>query len=153
AATSRSDLYSLGVVMYEALTGTKPFVGDTPAAIAYAVLDSKPVPALDLRPDADPDLVAAVERAMARNPDERFDSADAMADALSPDVSREALRASTHETEVLSPTDVLVIPSAAPTTAVRPAPRRRREGLLIALVAVAAVAAIALAVRSRDDSS
>src|SRR6185369_4983172 len=133
---------SLGVVMYEALTGAKPFVGDNPAAIAYAVHDSDPIPVRDLRPDADPDLVAAVERAMARNPDERFDSADAMAEALEP-ASTSAMPGGVlngdvvleGETGVLTPTDVMGVRSTPATTAVRPARRRTDKRLLIALAA------------------
>jgi serine/threonine-protein kinase len=159
AATYRSDLYSLGVVMYEALTGAKPFVGDNAAAIAYAVHDADPVPVLDSRPDADPDLVAAVERAMARNPDDRFDSADAMSEAIEPsptsalpggipsgDVVLE------DETEVLTPTDVMGVRSTPTTTAVRPVRRRTYKRLFIALAAVALAAVIAFGVSQRDDS-
>ena len=159
AATFRSDLYSLAVVMYEALTGAKPFVGDNPAAIAYAVHDSDPIPVRDLRPDADPDLVAAVERAMARNPDERFDSADSMAEALEP-ASTSAMPGGVPngdvvlegETGVLTPTDVMGVRSTPTTTAVRPARRRKDTRLLIALAAVALVAAIAFGVSQRDDT-
>jgi len=160
AATYRSDLYSLGVVLYEALTGAKPFVGDTPAAIAYAVHDSDPVPALELRPDADPDLVAAIERAMARNPANRFDSADAMAEALEP-VPTSALPGGVPnsdvvlegETGVLTPTDVLVVGSTTPTTTtVRPARRRKDKRPLIALAAVAIAVVVAFGVSRRDDN-
>ena len=83
-ATARSDLYSLGVVLYEALAGTRPFPGDTPLATARAVMVGDFAPLGGLRPDLDPSLVATVERAMARDPDRRFASAAAMADALSP---------------------------------------------------------------------
>jgi len=81
-ATVRSDLYALGVVLYEALGGLRPFEGTTPMSIAYAVQHA-PVPALDeLRPDLPRPLVDAVMRAMARDPRDRFGSAAEMARAL-----------------------------------------------------------------------
>jgi serine/threonine-protein kinase len=82
-ATARSDLYSLGVVLYEALAGVRPFPGDTPLATARAVVAGDFRPLRELRPDLDPTLVATVERAMATDPDRRFASAGAMAAALS----------------------------------------------------------------------
>ncbi|MCU1352653.1 MAG: Serine/threonine-protein kinase PrkC, partial [Acidimicrobiales bacterium] len=81
-ASSRSDTYSVGVVLYEALTGHRPYVGDTPAAVVHAVQSLEPVPAAELRPGVDPGLSATLARAMAKDPAERFPSAAALAGAL-----------------------------------------------------------------------
>jgi hypothetical protein len=82
-ATPQSDLYALGVVMYEALAGRKPFAGATPLAVAYSARN-EPAPDLrQLRPDTDPRLVAVVAQAMALDPAVRFASAEQMAAALS----------------------------------------------------------------------
>src|SRR4029077_8951084 len=52
-ATPRADLYSLGVVLYEALSGRRPFAGETPLAAMHAIQDAKPTPLEQLRPDLD----------------------------------------------------------------------------------------------------
>jgi non-specific serine/threonine protein kinase/serine/threonine-protein kinase len=78
-ATPQSDVYALGVVMYEALTGAKPFVGATAVAIAAAALQGTARNPLELRPDADPQLVAVIGRALAVDPAQRYPSAAAMA--------------------------------------------------------------------------
>jgi serine/threonine-protein kinase len=74
----RSDLYSVGVVLYELLTGTVPFTGTTPLEIAMKHLSQIPQPPSRRRPDIPPDLDRAVVRALAKNPDERYQSAQEM---------------------------------------------------------------------------
>jgi serine/threonine-protein kinase len=84
AASQRSDLYSVGVLLYEALAGRCPFVGDTPMAVLRAIEQGRAEPLSSVRPGLPHDLVSAIERAMSLDPHARFDSADAMATALEP---------------------------------------------------------------------
>ena len=81
-ATVADDLYAVGVVGYEALTGHKPFPQENLAALARAIAETAPVPLRVQRPDAEPALAATVERAMARDPRWRFPTAEAMSASL-----------------------------------------------------------------------
>jgi serine/threonine-protein kinase len=73
-----SDLYSVGVVLYELLTGVVPFSGDTPVEIAMKHLSSVPEPPSAKRAEIPRDLDMVVLRALAKNPDERYHSAEEM---------------------------------------------------------------------------
>jgi len=78
----RSDIYSLGVVAYQVLTGSLPFrANNTPAMIMKHVSET-PRPVRELRRDVPPALAAAIERALAKDPDDRFPDAAAFRDAL-----------------------------------------------------------------------
>jgi eukaryotic-like serine/threonine-protein kinase len=73
-----SDLYSVGIVLYELLTGTVPFGGDTPVEIAMKHLSQAPAPPSSHRPDVPHDLDLIVLRALAKDPSERYRSAEEM---------------------------------------------------------------------------
>ncbi len=79
----RADIYSLGCVLYECLAGGPPYRRDTDMAVLYAHVRA-PVPSLaEVRPDTPSALVVVVERAMAKAPSDRFQTAGEMAEALS----------------------------------------------------------------------
>lgn len=78
AATVADDLYAVGVVGYEALTGRRAFPEENLVALAQAITENPPPPVAMLRPDVDPQLSALIDRAMTREASARFESAEIM---------------------------------------------------------------------------
>jgi len=72
----RSDLYSLGVVLYEIVTGRAPFAGDTPVAIAYKHVQEQPLPPRHVNMNVPADLEAIIMKLLAKNPQARYPSAE-----------------------------------------------------------------------------
>lgn len=81
-ATPASDVYSLGVVLYEALTGVKPFDGDNVTAIAIAHVEQEPESPTTHRPDLAEDVVDVVMRCLSKDPRMRFEDGTALAAAI-----------------------------------------------------------------------
>jgi len=75
---ARSDLYSSGCLLYELLTVRPPFVGDSPVAVAYQHVREEPQPPSTYDPDITPEMDAIVLRALVKDPDYRYQSADEM---------------------------------------------------------------------------
>ena len=150
-ATVQSDIYSVGVVLYEGLTATRPFAAPTPIAMVRAIDQASPAPLRDCCPDLDPSLVAAVERAMARKPEDRFASAAAMSAALRA-AAEPAAGVSDTPTVFASPTAMAPVVPAPAASLGQPARHRwvdrlaRRRTLALATVAGLAVALLAIAV-------
>lgn len=70
----RADQYSLAVMLYEVLTGEKPFVADSLPTLLFRVVSESPQPAPRLNPTLSPDIDAVLQRALAKNPEDRFPS-------------------------------------------------------------------------------
>src|SRR5439155_1472429 len=126
AVDQRSDLYSIGVVLYELLTGKVPFTGETPVEIAMRHLSDTPQPPSILRPEIPPDLDMIVLRALAKNPEDRFQTAEEMDAELERVAGGAGVTAETADaaTAVLSGT---ALDAAAPTMVPPPRPARRRS--------------------------
>ncbi|NEE42790.1 protein kinase, partial [Streptomyces sp. SID7982] len=79
---ARSDLYSVGIMLFQLLTGRLPFDADSPLAIAYAHVQEEPVAPSSINRSVTPAMDALVARALKKNPNERFPSAAAMRDEI-----------------------------------------------------------------------
>jgi serine/threonine-protein kinase len=117
----RSDLYSVGVVLYEMLTGSVPFTGDTPVEIAMKHISAVPRPPSAERPEVPEDLDLVVLRSLAKDPRERFQTAEEM-DA---ELGRVAAGFAVTDATADAATAVLAgagVSDAAPTAVVRRPP-------------------------------
>jgi serine/threonine protein kinase len=128
---ARTDVFSLGTVLYELLAGQRPFVGTSDPDVLHAILHAPPRPLAEVRPDAPDDLRLAVEKALEKDPADRYQS---MRD-LVVDLRR-------------------VLRRKAPDAVATPVPRlpSRRRGWALAAAAVALVSAVALWQRQRGDA-
>jgi eukaryotic-like serine/threonine-protein kinase len=133
AVTAASDLYSIGVMLYEMLAGRLPFEGDSAVAIALKHLSEHPAPISHLRPEVHPALEAVVMAALAKDPAHRWQSAEDFAEGL--EAARGQIEAGVNgapgDTTAFAP---LAVPAAADdgappplATAVEPVEERRRR--------------------------
>ncbi len=159
ATTGATDQYSLGCVLYEALTGQPPFAaaGDNPVTLLHAHLSQAPPRVTAVRPALPPALDSVIQRALAKNPLERYASCGDLARALGAGVAggpdawgtgpRDKVGAPTAQPP---PGGTALLPGGA---AAAPPPRRRRGLLVTVIVAIVllGVAGTLLALANRDD--
>jgi eukaryotic-like serine/threonine-protein kinase len=110
----RSDLFSCGVILYQLLTGEKPFTGESTTTIMYKVLREDPVPPCELNLSLPPALDTVMKKALAKQPDQRFQSGREFAQAL-----QAATAGQIESAQAAEPQDDRTVPAPA---RARPAP-------------------------------
>jgi beta-lactam-binding protein with PASTA domain/predicted Ser/Thr protein kinase len=149
--TPRSDIYSIGVILYEAVTGRVPFEGESAVAVALKQVSEAPRRPSAINPNVPPALDAVVMRALAKDPDARFNDADAFLKALdaaekAPDTPRAqdtaAYAAVTPEGEAAIPGEEAYDEEEE---LERERRRRRWRWIIIALLAAGVAALVAFA--------
>jgi eukaryotic-like serine/threonine-protein kinase len=150
AVTATSDLYSIGVMLYEMLAGRLPFEGDSAVAIALKHLSEAPVPISQLRPDVHPALESVVMAALAKDPARRWQSAEDFGEALAAagaQLGDASAGGSTSEfAPILAPVPAAVdgdAPALAPVSEPAPRKRRRWPWIVIGLLTLALVGFLA----------
>ena len=147
----RSDLYSLGVSLYEIVTGTRPFKGDSDFSIMAAHLNTTPVPPLQIDPRLPSMLNEIVMMSIAKDPAQRFQSADAFRNALQslrlgPEASVTTRQAAAKKQPAAAAGPSPLAEAAAPLAAQAPPVQSgsRLRGLYMALGSLATIAAMVL---------
>jgi len=135
----RSDVYSLGVILYEMVTGRLPFDADTPLAIVLKHLNEPLPPPSQVCADVPPAVERVILKALAKSPDDRYQSAGALAEALAA-----AVKGAEVPPEALPSLREPRVEAARPAPVAKPAPPRRR--MPWALIGVATLVIVALAV-------
>jgi serine/threonine protein kinase len=125
-ASVSDDLYAVGVVGYEALTGHRAYPQDNPATLAHAVMNAPPPPLAVVRPDVPPVLTSVIDRAMTRDPGPRFGSAGQMRAALGGNSHALLTGAAPAAAPARPATKVLAEPLAPSANYFVPPPSRRR---------------------------
>jgi len=148
---ARSDVYSLGCVLYEIITGEPPFVGDSPVAVAYQHVREPPVPPSGRHDGISPDLDAVVLKALAKNPDNRYQTAAEMRTDLvrvhngeqpeAPKVMTDAERTSLLSSAAPRTSQPIAVPARP-----QPAPRFTRRSVRRWSIVVAALAVLTVVV-------
>jgi len=150
---ARADVYALGCVLYECLTGRKPFPKDAEVAVVHAHLMEPPPRVSTVRPDLPETLDAVIATAMAKDRNERFDTCTALADAARAALAGEGARppATAASTVAAAIPPLRAEPATPPTAPFLPPPialpteagpsRPRRRWLISALVAAIVLAA------------
>ena len=141
---ARVDIYACGVVLFEMLTGRKPFIADEPIAIIKQQLEEPPPRLADVTPGDYGTLEAVVARALAKAPQDRYPSAVAMAEALAAAVTTHAGPDTTARLDAASTREMPAV-SGEP-----PARRSRLVGWLLAIVALGAAGVFAWPLLERE---
>lgn len=126
-ASEVSDLYAVGVLLYEALCGRKPYTGEDPFQIASAIRAGSFPDPRDVRRDADPALSAAIVRAMAPDPRDRFPDTNAFARALDDRADTTLVTAASASDGLDALDETAALPPLDATTPMRTAPHAAPE--------------------------
>ncbi len=154
----RSDLFSLGVVLYQCLTGEAPFAGDSLPSVTHKVMTADPKPVRELSPHVSEQLEAIVMRLLAKDREERFSNAAGLAQALAESTGAEPLADGVEvtRTNVLSPDQTLPAPPPGQFALPRQQPGGRLvqalPGIAAFLMAAILVLLVGLRIQSRKPT-